>query len=134
MIDVLFVLNIIVVILLIVVILFQKSEGGVLGMGGAGTKNGVFSTRSAGNIITRVTYILGAMFFIICILLAILVSRREKGKSFISVMTEKNKTSGKEIQLPKVNTIPEDNVKRELIQESIKQEALNKKPLPPVIK
>ena len=91
MINILLVLNIIVVVLLIGIILLQKSEGGVLGMGGSGSKNGLFTARSAGNLITKTTYILGALFFIICILLAFLVSRRDTNRSFVATMMEKNK-------------------------------------------
>ena len=58
MINILLVLNIIVVVLLIGIILLQKSEGGVLGMGGSGSKNGLLTARSAGNLITKTTYIL----------------------------------------------------------------------------
>lgn len=132
MINILLVLNIIVVVLLIGIILLQKSEGGVLGMGGSGSKNGLLTTRSAGNLITKTTYILGALFFIICILLAFLVSRREKNKSFVATMMEKNKIEDvKEIKIPSVKQIPENKVQEEIKKEAIKQEALKKKPVVP---
>ena len=135
MINILIVLNIIVVVLLIGIILLQKSEGGVLGMGGSGSKNGLLTTRSAGNLITKITYILGALFFIICILLAALVSRREKSKSFISTMMEKEKSSvAREVKSTSVKKIPEENVKRELLKEAVKQEAAKKKPVVPTSK
>lgn len=135
MINILLVLNIIVVVLLIGIILLQKSEGGVLGMGGSGSKNGLLTTRSAGNLITKITYILGALFFIICILLAALVSRREKSKSFISTMMEKEKSSvAREVKSTSVKKIPEENVKRELLKEAVKQEAAKKKPVVPTSK
>lgn len=135
MINILLVLNIIVVVLLIGIILLQKSEGGVLGMGGSGSKNGLLTTRSAGNLITKITYILGTLFFIICILLAALVSRREKSKSFISTMMEKEKSSvAREVKSTSVKKIPEENVKRELLKEAVKQEAAKKKPVVPTSK
>ena len=135
MINILLVLNIIVVVLLIGIILLQKSEGGVLGMGGSGSKNGLLTTRSAGNLITKITYILGALFFIICILLAALVSRREKSKSFISTMMEKEKSSvAREVKSTSVKKIPEENVKRELLKETVKQETAKKKPVVPTSK
>lgn len=135
MINILLVLNIIVVVLLIGIILLQKSEGGVLGMGGSGSRNGLLTTRSAGNLITKITYILGALFFIICILLAALVSRREKSKSFISTMMEKEKSSvAREVKSTSVKKIPEENVKRELLKEAVKQEAAKKKPVVPTSK
>lgn len=135
MINILLVLNIIVVVLLIGIILLQKSEGGVLGMGGSGSKNGLLTTRSAGNLITKITYILGTLFFIICILLAALVSRREKSKSFISTMMEKEKSSvAREVKSTSVKKIPEESVKRELLKEAVKQEAAKKKPVVPTSK
>lgn len=135
MINILLVLNIIVVVLLIGIILLQKSEGGVLGMGGSGSKNGLLTTRSAGNLITKITYTLGTLFFIICILLAALVSRREKSKSFISTMMEREKSSvAREVKSTSVKKIPEENVKRELLKEAVKQEAAKKKPVVPTSK
>lgn len=135
MINILLVLNIIVVALLIGIILLQKSEGGVLGMGGSGSKNGLFTVRSAGNLITKITYILATLFFVICILLAFLVSRRERSKSFMQTMMEKDRVeSVKEVRKPSVNKIPEDSVKEELKKELIKQEALKTKPVVPTSK
>ena len=52
------------------VILLQRSEGGALGMGGGGN-NGFMTARGAGNLLTRVTAILGALFFICAIALTI---------------------------------------------------------------
>ena len=132
MINVLLVLNIIVVILLIGIILLQKSEGGVLGMGGSGSKNGIFTAQSAGNLITKITYFLGAMFFIICIALAFLVARQNNAsKSFIKTMMEKE--SVKEIKTTDVKVIPEDSVKSEMAKESVKEEVNSKKkPVVPV--
>ena len=134
MINILLVLNIIVVILLIGIILLQKSEGGVLGMGGSGSKNGIFTARSAGNLVTKITYILGGLFFFICILLAFLVSRRENTRSFIETMRKKDSVEVKEVKSLPVNKIPEDKVKEELKKEAVKVEASKKKPSAPVSK
>ncbi len=134
MINILLVLNIIVVALLIGIILLQKSEGGVLGMGGSGSKNGLFTARSAGNLVTKVTYILATMFFIICLLLAILVARREKSGSFIASMVEKEKQE-KQIKTPSPKKIPEEKVREEIKKEAIKLEASKKKkPMAPTTK
>ena len=64
-------LNILLVILVIVcvaltaVILLQRSEGGALGMGGGPA--GIFTARGAGDLLTRTTSILAAMFFLLSI-------------------------------------------------------------------
>jgi preprotein translocase subunit SecG len=91
MINVLFVANIVVVLMLIAVILFQKSEGGVLGMGGGG-KGALFTARGAGNLMTKVTYWLGGMFFVICMILAYLVAQESgQTKSFIEAMASRDR-------------------------------------------
>ena len=134
MINILLVLNIIVVVLLIGIILLQKSQGGVLGMGGNGSKNGLFTARSAGNFVTKLTYILAALFFIICITLAALVSRREHNSSFISNMLEREQDA-KEIATPAVNKIPEDEVRNDILRESVKDDMEKRiKPLAPISK
>ena len=132
MINTLLVLNIIVVILLIGIILLQKSEGGVLGMGGGGSKNGMFTAQSAGNLIKKITNTLGAMLFNIRIALAFLGARKTNtSKSFVETMMEKEEV--KEIKTPSFNKINEDKIKDEMKREEIKKEA-SKKPSAPISK
>jgi preprotein translocase subunit SecG len=64
--DILLVLIIVICIAMVGVILLQKSEGGTLGIGGGGP--GAFMTaRGAGDLLTRTTQILAALFFILCL-------------------------------------------------------------------
>lgn len=56
-------LNIIVCILLIIVVLMQRSEGGALGQGGSPT--GLVTARGAGDLLTRITWILFALFLML---------------------------------------------------------------------
>jgi preprotein translocase subunit SecG len=72
--------QIIVSLALIGVVLLQRSEGG--GFVGGGSPSGMMSVRGAGDLLTRTTWILGASFFIISLLLTIL-SGREKGASSV---------------------------------------------------
>ena len=72
--NILLVINIILAILLVVFILFQKSEGGALGIG-VSQDNFMFS-RSAGNFLTKATAIV-ATLFIICSLGLTIISRGE---------------------------------------------------------
>ena len=65
---------------LIGVVLLQRSEGG--GLLGGGSPSGMMSVRGAGDLLTRTTWILGAIFFIISLLLTILAGR-EKGASSV---------------------------------------------------
>ncbi|HEY0435934.1 MAG TPA: preprotein translocase subunit SecG [Phenylobacterium sp.] len=72
--------QIVVSVILIGVVLLQRSEGG--GFVGGGSPSGMMSVRGAGDLLTRTTWILGALFFTISLLLTIL-SGREKGASSV---------------------------------------------------
>jgi len=72
--NILLVINIILAILLVFFVLFQKSEGGALGIG-VSQDNFMFS-RSAGNFLTKTTAII-ATLFIICSLALTIISRGE---------------------------------------------------------
>ena len=72
--------QILVSLLLIGVVLLQRSEGG--GFVGGGSPSGMMSVRGAGDLMTRITWILGSLFFIISLLLTILAGR-EKGASSV---------------------------------------------------
>ena len=65
------VIHLIVAITLVVLVLLQRSEGGGLGIGGTGD---FMSSRSAGNILTKLTTIFAAIFFSTSLLLAVLSS------------------------------------------------------------
>ena len=70
--NILLVINIILAFILVIFVLFQKSEGGALGIG-VSQDNFMFS-RSAGNFFTKATAII-ATLFIICSLALTIVSR-----------------------------------------------------------
>ena len=72
--NILLVVNIILAILLVIFVLFQKSEGGALGIG-VSQDNFMFS-RSAGNFFTKATSIV-ATLFIICSLALTIISRED---------------------------------------------------------
>ena len=72
--NIILIINIILAIILVILVLFQKSEGGALGIG-LSQDNFMFS-RSAGNFLTKVTAIV-ATLFIICSLTLTILSRSE---------------------------------------------------------
>ena len=72
--NILLIINIILAAILVILILFQKSEGGALGIG-ISQDNFMFS-RSAGNFLTKATAIV-ATLFIICSLGLTILSRVE---------------------------------------------------------
>ncbi|MFG1463564.1 preprotein translocase subunit SecG [Xanthobacter sp. DSM 24535] len=72
--TVLIVIHLMVVLALIGVVLIQRSEGGGLGIGGGGGggSGGFFTARGSANLLTRVTAILAAIFFVTSISLTVL--------------------------------------------------------------
>ncbi len=98
--NILLVVNIILAILLVIFVLFQKSEGGALGIG-VSQDNFMFS-RSAGNFLTKSTAII-ATLFIICSLSLTIISRSELEPTTGSVL---DKIEENQEETPK---IPENN-------------------------
>jgi preprotein translocase subunit SecG len=66
---------------LIGVILLQRSEGGALGMGGG--PSGFMSTRGVGDLLTRTTGILAAVFFVLCISLTLIMGHAHKADAVV---------------------------------------------------
>ena len=86
--NVLLISHLIVTVFLILVVLFQRSEGGGLGMGSDNQGFGT-GTKSA-NPLSKLTWILTALFFLISIILTILSI---KSGSNTSVFEESNSSS-----------------------------------------
>lgn len=82
--GILLTIHIIVCICLIAVVLMQRSEGGALGMGGG--PSGMMSARGAGDLLTRVTWILGSIFFVISLALTLLSGRQGAADSVVDRM------------------------------------------------
>ncbi len=78
--NLLLVIEVIVAFFLIVLVLLQRSEGGALGVDGG--NSGFMTARGAGNLLTRVTWVLGGTFFALGLLLTI-VAGRERGASSV---------------------------------------------------
>ena len=70
--NILLIINIILAAILVVLVLFQKSEGGALGIGVS--QDNFMLSRSAGNFLTKATAIV-ATLFIICSLGLTIISR-----------------------------------------------------------
>lgn len=66
--QVIIAIHLMVVTALVILVLYQKSEGGALGMGGSG----VFTGRGQANALTRATGILATIFFITSIALTVI--------------------------------------------------------------
>ena len=72
--NILLVFNLVLAIILVLLILFQRSEGGALGIG-VSQDNFMFS-RTAGNFMTKATAVI-ATLFIVCSLALTIISRAE---------------------------------------------------------
>jgi|SRR5579862_3982947 len=83
MINVILVVHLLIAVALVGVILLQRSEGGALGIGG-GTGGGLMSGRAAGNLLTRSTAILAAIFFVTSLGLALLANEHSKPSSLMN--------------------------------------------------
>jgi preprotein translocase subunit SecG len=79
--NILLVIEILVSLALVGVVLLQRSEGGALGMGGG--PGGFMTARGAGDLLTRITWILGATFFALALLLTIIQGHQRGGSSLV---------------------------------------------------
>jgi len=103
MIAVLLIIHLLIIAAMVTIILMQRSEGGALGIGGGGP-GGMMSGRGAANLLTRSTMILGALFVGNSILLAVLASVDDSGRSVIDRMGAEQSD-----QLPfDFTTLPDD--------------------------
>jgi preprotein translocase subunit SecG len=83
--DILLAILIVVCLSLIGVILLQRSEGGALGMSGGGP--GAFMTaRGTGDLLTRTTQILAAIFFSLCLIMTLISGHSHGAGSLVDKM------------------------------------------------
>ena len=95
--NIILVLNIILAIILVIVILLQKSEGGALGIGAS--QESFITSRSAGNILTKITAIIATLFIITSISLTIIAKKTISTSSVLEITDEKDDSS--EPKIPK---------------------------------
>jgi preprotein translocase subunit SecG len=81
--EVILIIHILLAIVMVALILLQRSEGGALGIGGGGGGGGLISTRGAANLLTRMTAILAALFFLTSIGLTILQKGSTRASSVL---------------------------------------------------
>ena len=97
--NILLVINIILAVILVLFVLFQKSEGGALGIG-VSQDNFMFS-RSAGNFLTKSTAVI-ATLFIICSLSLTIISREDLAPT-TSVLDKIEENSDEAPKIPENN-------------------------------
>jgi preprotein translocase subunit SecG len=82
MIRVLLAVHIMLAIAMIGAILVQRSEGGALGIGGGGG-GGLMTTRGQANLLTRVTGVLAALFFVTSMALVMMAGSPSRVRSIM---------------------------------------------------
>tara|TARA_B100000700_G_C14951414_1_gene811836 strand:+ start:217 stop:519 length:303 start_codon:yes stop_codon:yes gene_type:complete len=97
--NILLTINIILAVILVVLILFQKSEGGALGIGVS--QDSFMFSRTAGDFFTKATAIV-ATLFIICTLSLTIISREDLPSS-TSVIDKIEESSDEVPKLPENN-------------------------------
>jgi preprotein translocase subunit SecG len=78
LVNIILVVNVFVCVALVAIVLLQRSEGGALGMGG-GSPSGFMTARGAGDLLTRITWILAGVFFLLSIILTVLTGKLHGG-------------------------------------------------------
>lgn len=107
--TVVLVVHLLIAVALIGVVLVQKSEGGGLGMGGGSTMGGLMSVRGTGNLLTRTTAVLAAIFMVTSLTLAMMAGSRGKPHELIDInapVTAPTKAPVKQPTAPKVPSAP----------------------------
>ncbi|OYU71640.1 MAG: preprotein translocase subunit SecG [Alphaproteobacteria bacterium PA2] len=103
MLGILLVCHILVSIALTGVVLLQRSEGGALGMGGGPT--GMMSARGAGDLLTRTTWILATLFFVLSISLTLL-SGKSRGATSVVDRVKMNNLAPSTLNRPPAGQAP----------------------------
>ena len=93
--NILLIVNIILATILVCLVLFQKSEGGALGIGT--TQDSYISSRSASNFLTKATAIIATLFIITSISLTLLGKEAVNTISVIEKVEEKQESTEPEI-------------------------------------
>lgn len=100
--TVLLVIYLLIAIFLVAIILLQNSGGGALdGLGGGNSASSFLSARGKGNLLTRITSILGAAFIIGALSLSIYYKNPER-----RVYSLLDASPSSESQTPDVPTVP----------------------------
>jgi len=105
MMTIMLTIHIIIAVSLVAVVLLQRSEGGGLGIGGGGQGGGFMTARGTANMMTRLTAILAACFFVTSIVLAILSGVDRNAPSVIDEVIQENSATP---AIPAVPSVPTD--------------------------
>ena len=86
--NIVLMIHVVLAFLIIILVLLQKSEGGGLGIGG-NQSGGFMTSRGTANTLTKITTMVGALFFTTSILLAVLSGSNYKPSISQEINTDK---------------------------------------------
>jgi preprotein translocase subunit SecG len=102
LINIILVVNIFVCVALVAVVLLQRSEGGALGMGG-GSPTSFMTARGAGDLLTRITWILASVFFLLSITETVLTGKLHGG---VGSLVDHINTNSLDLSTPQKPVLP----------------------------
>jgi preprotein translocase subunit SecG len=109
--PILLVIHLIVALGIVAVVLIQPSEAGGF-LGNSGTMSNLMAPRRSGDVLTKTTTILAAIFFSTSLLLAILAEHRPTGKSILDAVGTEKPAAVKSEAVPEKEKAP-DMMKKE---------------------
>lgn len=89
MLHILLIVHLFIALALIAITLLQKSEGGILGIGGGAKMGGLMSGSGAGDFLSRLTTYLTFAFFVLSLTLSLMVYVQNKSESALITVPEK---------------------------------------------
>ncbi|MBN1783967.1 MAG: preprotein translocase subunit SecG [Alphaproteobacteria bacterium] len=105
MLTILLVVHVAIGLALIGITLIQKSEGGVLGIGGGAKMGGLMTGAGAGNFLTKMTTYLAIAFFALSMTLSMMVYIQNTAKAKESLIKEEA-TQTQQTKIPEQPTVP----------------------------
>jgi preprotein translocase subunit SecG len=102
LVNIILVVNVFVCVALVAIVLLQRSEGGALGMGG-GSPSGFMTARGAGDLLTRTTWILAGIFFVLSIALTVLTGKLHGG---VDTLINHINLNSPDLATPQKTTLP----------------------------
>jgi preprotein translocase subunit SecG len=103
--TILLIVHVLIAVALVITVLLQRSEGGALGIGG-NPAGGLMTSRGAGNLLTRTTAILAAVFMVTSIVLAIIAGAGSSSRSLFDNPPPPEPVQQQEQQQPAAPTQP----------------------------
>lgn len=108
--TVILIIHIILAVFLVGLVLLQRSEGGALGGLGGGTGASFMTGRAVGNMLTKMTSIVAALFVVTSLTLGILAKQEVKTESLLTNLPVQTSVPVQEpVSIPTPAAVPTDS-------------------------